>query len=336
MKLSAVARPLSKSVFGTSAKSFSTSSIASTRLRPGIAIRPPIPPTVKNIEVSDNHPLWQFFSEKKFLRAADELSKAGKLKIRNFLFFFVGEYDLILSHSNSCIWLGRPWTIQELRRKSFEDLHTIWYVCVKERNILEREGRIYQIYHDSDSNPFSRQSAKVRDTMWRIRHVLAERQTAWENSLSDFKENYTDLIADFENGYLNADDSLDAEMEARLERFLNAFYGIKQAEDISPSVVDTNFINGVKVAAKLKLARFEGTLDQPSAEAFGEGPRDVIEAYELYLAPHSPEGIQSTASALLNKRNDSPNYSPIPKYLEIEVLSNHIKEMIGEEKPAEL
>lgn len=103
MKLSAVARPLSKSVFGTSAKSFSTSSIASTRLRPGIAIRPPIPPTVKNIEVSDNHPLWQFFSEKKFLRAADELSKAGKLKIRNFLFFFVGEYDLILSHSNSCI-----------------------------------------------------------------------------------------------------------------------------------------------------------------------------------------------------------------------------------------
>lgn len=172
--------------------------------------------------------------------------------------------------------------------------------------------------------------------MWRIRHVLAERQTAWENSLSDFKENYTDLIADFENGYLNADDSLDAEMEARLERFLNAFYGIKQTEDISPSVVDTNFINGVKVAAKLKLARFEGTLDQPSAEAFGEGPRDVIEAYELYLAPHSPEGIQSTASALLNKRNDSPNYSPIPKYLEIEVLSNHIKEMIGEEKPAEL
>lgn len=80
MKLSVVAKPLSKSVFGTSAKSFSTSSIVSSRLRPGITIRPPIPPTVKNIEVSDSHPLWQFFSEKKFLRSSDELSKAGKFE----------------------------------------------------------------------------------------------------------------------------------------------------------------------------------------------------------------------------------------------------------------
>ena len=30
--------------------------------------------------------------------------------------------------------LGRSWSIQELREKSWDDLHSLWWVCVKEHN----------------------------------------------------------------------------------------------------------------------------------------------------------------------------------------------------------
>lgn len=30
--------------------------------------------------------------------------------------------------------IGRPWALQELRERSWEDLHALWHSCVRERN----------------------------------------------------------------------------------------------------------------------------------------------------------------------------------------------------------
>lgn len=60
------------------------------------------------VKIDPNHGLWEFFySKERSLATPEETAEHG-----------------------------RGWTVEELRHKSWDDLHKLWWVCVKEQNRL--------------------------------------------------------------------------------------------------------------------------------------------------------------------------------------------------------
>lgn len=70
--------------------------------------------------------------------------------------------------------VGRSWTVKELRRKSFEDLHKLWVVLYKERNVLLTEMNAARRSGMAFPQPDRKQ--KVKKSMGAIKTVLGERK----------------------------------------------------------------------------------------------------------------------------------------------------------------
>ncbi|POS83407.1 hypothetical protein EPUL_004348 [Erysiphe pulchra] len=158
--------------------SFATSSIAkyprdmnrdrgvSTRRRTGLrqplsVSKTPLPQPVldparrSKYEVSEDHELWGFFHSKE---------KAINTPEEDYAF-------------------GRSWTVEELRGKSWEDLHALWWVCAKENNRIATASyerrRIKAGYGDAESEE---RDKAVRRTQRAIKQALTERWYSWSEA----------------------------------------------------------------------------------------------------------------------------------------------------------
>jgi large subunit ribosomal protein L47 len=126
-----------------------------------LSVRPeelPVPnldPRNRRIKVNEDHGLWGFLNPNRAYLATPEED---------------------FQH-------GRAWTVEELRRKSWDDLHKLWWVCTKERNRIASET--YE--RDRSGAGMGTLEADERDgevkmTMLHIKHALTERWYAWEEA----------------------------------------------------------------------------------------------------------------------------------------------------------
>ncbi|QRV77811.1 Mitochondrial 39-S ribosomal protein L47 (MRP-L47) [Ceratobasidium sp. AG-Ba] len=126
------------------------------------------------IKVNPNHGLYGFFRQ---VRNDD-----GTMR-----------YETLEEKHRTNDWSGRPWMASELRRKSFKDLHTLWYVLARERNLLatqKHEARRQAIDVSVFTN-INMRNMRCRKSMARIKQVLNERRLAYEAAVELHKEGVT-------------------------------------------------------------------------------------------------------------------------------------------------
>ncbi|KAF3332314.1 39S ribosomal protein L47 [Carex littledalei] len=71
---------------------------------------------------------------------------------------------------------GRSWKACELRLKSWDDLNKLWYVLLKEKNMLMSQRQM--LNSQNLYFPHPERISKVKKSMCRIKHVLTERAIA--------------------------------------------------------------------------------------------------------------------------------------------------------------
>lgn len=129
-------------------------------------------PVDQRVQVNPNHGLYAFFERRPVDTTRGEVSDGtgdGK-QISSTLPTWTESQSLS----------SRAWRASELRLKSFEDLHTLWFVLLKERNLLAtqlEEARRLGV-DIQQSTRVNERRWRVRKAMSRIKGVLSERRHA--------------------------------------------------------------------------------------------------------------------------------------------------------------
>lgn len=97
--------------------------------------------------------------------------------------------------------VGRSWSVKELRRKSYDDLHKLWYVLYKEKNMLLTERQLARRRQLRFPQPERFQ--KVQKSMQSIKQVLGERK---RSAIAAFQEKQQQQVEEAAQMMDEADD----------------------------------------------------------------------------------------------------------------------------------
>jgi large subunit ribosomal protein L47 len=258
-----------------------------------VQLRKPILPTIDNIKVRDDHPLWEFFHNKQFLRSAEDLDIQG-----------------------------RSWTVQDLRKKSFEDLHALWYVCLKEMNKIHREHIIYEDIASSKIQQCMQFEEALKNSMLAIKQVLTEREASLSNAKAEFKIIGEEYLQEFKQSYLNSENVETDEWYDKLERLQYAIFGINSTYE--SVTINEEFLNGIKYISSLYFEKFSSQLEEGNKI---DDLKDIVEVYKIFENGSTLEGFKVAIESILEYRE---NDLIIPASKEIMVIQNLVDEKINE------
>jgi len=107
---------------------------------------------------------------------------------------------------------GRAWSAAELRRKSFRDLHTLWYILLRERNLIATQMESYRRVSISRGlvESVEKRDFQCRKSMARIKYVINERRLAYEGAMkihAEKSEQAAKKVTETETETVVSDDS---------------------------------------------------------------------------------------------------------------------------------
>ncbi|KAF9509885.1 hypothetical protein BS47DRAFT_1348720 [Hydnum rufescens UP504] len=135
----------------------------------------PLRPKLPGVPIPLSHPLYAFFRfQETAVEQEEDAEGRKKKKIHRY-------YTTLEAPHEENDQSGRAWLASELRHKSFRDLHTLWYVLARERNLLATQmltaRRLGLDPKQSISGP--KKDVMCRKSMARIKQVLNERRLAY-------------------------------------------------------------------------------------------------------------------------------------------------------------
>jgi large subunit ribosomal protein L47 len=124
---------------------------------------PPVVPK-RRVPVNENHGLYAFFRK--------SVNDDG-----------TASYETLSTNAEKGTHGGRAWKASELRHKSFKDLHTLWYVLLREKNLLATEREEHRRMTGRTSFTPDFRATQVRKSMARIKYVVNERRLAYTGAV---------------------------------------------------------------------------------------------------------------------------------------------------------